>query len=95
MKKDEIIKKSLMIGVGLAAFAKDKSEKMVKDLVKKGKINPKEGKKMVSSIYSEAERSGKKVAKVIESELKKMMKVVSKPAKKKTVKKKATKKKKK
>ena len=90
MKKEDIVKKSLLVGVGLAAFAKGKADKLVRDLVKKGNLKPAEGKKLVKSIYGEAEKSGKKVAKVMESELKRMMGVVKKPVKKKT----ATKKKK-
>ena len=93
MKKEDIVKKSLLVGVGLAAFAKGKADKLVSDLVKKGNIKPAEGKKLVKSIYGEAEKSGKKVARVMELELKRIVKVVKKPVKKKTAVKKRKKKK--
>lgn len=93
MKREEIVKKSLLVGVGLAAFAKEKSEKLVKDLIKKGHLNPQEGKKLVKNIYTEAELSGKKIASVLEKELIKWIKVVSEQAMKKTVKKPKAKKK--
>ena len=93
MKREEIVKKSLLVGVGLAAFAKEKSEKLVKDLIKKGHLNPQKGKKLVKNIYTEAELSGKKIASVLEKELIKWIKVVSEQAMKKTVKKPKAKKK--
>jgi len=74
MKKQDIVKRSLLLGVGLAAFAREHSEKVVYGLVKKGLVDPKEGKKLVKNIYSEAEKSGKKVAKVMEKELNRVVK---------------------
>ncbi len=89
LKKEQIVKKSLLVGVGLAAHAKDKSEKLAKELMRKGHIDSKEGKKLIKNIYCEAERSSKRVAKVVESELVRVAKlakqsVLKKPAKKKT-----------
>ena len=94
MKKEEIVKKSALIGIGLAALAKERTEKIVKVLVKKGHLNTTEGKRLVKKIYTETEKSGKKVARVIETELKKVVKTVKTPTKK-PVKKKAPKRKKK
>jgi len=45
MKKRTTNKKSLLIGAGLVAYAKEKTEKFVKELVKKGDLNKAEGKK--------------------------------------------------
>lgn len=83
MRKEQIIRKGWLVGVGLAAFAKEKAEKLVKELAKKGHVNTAEGKKLVRTIYREAEKSGKKVSKVMEAELKKVIKTVKAPVKKK------------
>lgn len=83
MNRKQITKRCLLIGVGLAAHARDRSEKLVKELVKKNHISTAEGKKLVSKIYQEAEKSGKKVAKLMESELKKTIKIVKGSVKKK------------
>ncbi len=77
MKTEQMVKKGLLVGVGLAAFAKTKAEEAVKELVKKGQINPEEGKKAVRKICLEAEKSGKKVAGVMQSELKRLIKVMN------------------
>jgi len=97
--KKELMKKGLLIGVGLAAFARDKADDFAKDLIKKGHINEAEGKRMVKGIYTEAERSGKKIGSFLEKEINKMIKrsgcesCMPKATKKKTVKKKVVKKK--
>ncbi len=108
--KKELMKKGLLIGVGLASFAKDKAERFAKDLVKKGHINEKEGRKLVKSIYSEADKSRKNITKFVEKEINKVVKkgcasckpkkktvkkAVKKKVKKKVVKKKTVKRKKK
>lgn len=88
MKKEQIAKKSLLLGVGLAAHAKSKMDKLVSELVKKGHINTKEGKQLVSKVAREAEMSGKRVAKVIETELKRVLRTVGVTPKKASKKKK-------
>lgn len=83
MKKEELIKKGLLVGIGLAAHAQEKTEKFVWGLVKKGNLSKTEGKKLVGKIYQEADKSRKKITRMIESELKGMLKTaVKKPAKK-------------
>ena len=100
--KKELMKKGLLIGVGLASFAKDKADKFAKELVKKGHINEAEGRKLVKSIYGEADKSRKKISKFVEREINKVVKMNAscksckpkkKAVKKKVVKKKAAKKK--
>ncbi|GEM_PF-6560479 len=77
MKTEQMIKKGLLLGVGLASFAKTKAEQAVKELVKKGNLSPAEGKKAVRKICLEAEKSGKKVAGVMQLELKRLVKVIN------------------
>ena len=40
----DLIKKTMLTGVGLAAMTKDKVEELAKELSKKGKLSEKEGK---------------------------------------------------
>lgn len=74
MDKKEVLKKSLLVGVGLAAHAQEKANKLVNELLKKGHINKSEGKKLVSKVAVEAKKSGERIAKVCETELKKVLK---------------------
>lgn len=75
MKKEQIVKKSLLVGVGVAAYAQDKANKIAGELLKKGDLSREEGKKLVRTVYREAEISGQRVAKVLESELKRILNV--------------------
>jgi polyhydroxyalkanoate synthesis regulator phasin len=93
VKKKELIKKSLLVGAGLAAIAKDRADKLVKEMLKKGHINQAQGKKLVKSVVSEATKSGLRVAKVVETELGKVMNAAGVKAPKKVFKKKVVKKK--
>ncbi len=68
MKKEEFIKKGLLLGIGLAAYAEDKAEALATELIKKGHLNPAEGKKMVRTIRAEVEKSGKRIAQVVKQE---------------------------
>lgn len=86
-KEQQLLKKGLLVGVGIAAYAQEKTEKFVKELIKGGRLNPAEGKKLVKNVYQEADRSRKKIVGVIESELKRLLRAA--PQKKKTVKKKS------
>ena len=73
MAKVDLMKKGVLIGVGLAAYAQEHAEKLAKELIKRGKINQKEGKKMVLKIKKEAEKHGKTVSRLAETELKKVL----------------------
>tara|TARA_Y100000310_G_C20672193_1_gene810883 strand:+ start:1839 stop:2132 length:294 start_codon:yes stop_codon:yes gene_type:complete len=95
MGKD-LMKKGVLIGVGLAAYAQEHAEKLAKELIKKHKVTKKEGKAMVMKIKREAEKHGKKVSRMAESEVKRILKAAEvKGAKRMGVKKKTVKRRKK
>ena len=72
-KKEELIKKGLLVSLGIAAYAKEKGEKIVNELIKKGEFNKTEGKKLVKTIYQKGRKSGKRISSVIEKELKSLV----------------------
>ena len=53
---EETLKKLVYAGVGLAAQATERIEETVNDLVKKGKISDKEGKKIVDEFFQKTEK---------------------------------------
>jgi polyhydroxyalkanoate synthesis regulator phasin len=53
---EEALKKLVYAGVGLAAQATEKFEVAVNDLVKKGKLSDKEGKKIVDDFFKKTEK---------------------------------------
>ena len=79
-----MLRKSLLLGVGVASFAQDKAGKTVQELLKKGHISRAEGQKLVRKVVAEAQTSGKRIAGVMQSELNRVLKMsgASSPAKK-------------
>jgi poly(hydroxyalkanoate) granule-associated protein len=52
----EFIKKMMMFGVGLAAMTREKTEELVKELVKKGEMSEKEGKQLVNDLMEKSKK---------------------------------------
>lgn len=93
--KKQNIKKGIMIGIGLTAIAVEKVEKVAKFYLKKNKISNKKAKLVARKAVNELKKN-KKIAGVIEKELKKVInKHILKEKPKKRKKKKTKKKRKK
>ena len=71
----DLIKKTMMAGIGLALKTRDEVEDLVKDLVKKGSMNEQEGKKFLDELlsrYDEAKvKMEERVEKIVKDFLKK------------------------
>ncbi|MEA2085047.1 MAG: phasin family protein [Thermodesulfobacteriota bacterium] len=72
----DLIKKTMMIGAGLAAVSKDKIETLAKMLAEKGNVSEKEGKKLVDDLLKRAETAkndlNEKVEKMVKDAVLKM-----------------------
>jgi polyhydroxyalkanoate synthesis regulator phasin len=55
----EIIKKTLLTGVGLAVMTKEKVEELAKDLAEQAKLSENEGKELVDSLLKQSEDARK------------------------------------
>ena len=71
----DLIKKTMMAGIGLALKTRDEVEDLVKDLAKKGDMNEQEGKKFLDELlgrYDEAKvKMEERVEKMVKDFLKK------------------------
>ena len=74
MNKNDVLKKSILVGVGIAAYAQEKAQQVVKELAQQGYLNKTEGKKIIRTICTEAEKSGRRVAQVVQKELNAILK---------------------
>ncbi|MBW3015437.1 hypothetical protein KY330_03380 [Candidatus Woesearchaeota archaeon] len=94
MKKRDLIKKTVLVGIGFGALTKEKAEKAIARLQNEGYMNVAEGKKLASNIIAEAKKAEKKVMSMVDVEVKKALKKAYGKAKivKKKVKNKAKKK---
>ncbi len=80
-KKEDVVKKGILLGVGMAAYAEEKVEQLAKELVKKGQVNKAEGKRFARSVYQEVRRSGQRINAVVQNELRRVLKASSKKKK--------------
>ena len=55
----ELIKKTMMTGVGLAAMTREKIEEMAKELTEKGEMTEKEGRELVDELVKKSEKTKK------------------------------------
>ncbi len=70
----DLIKKTLLTGVGLALKTWDEVEDMAKDLIKKSKLNEKEGSKFIKDLQKRYEDTQKKLETRVEQSVDKFLK---------------------
>ena len=70
----DLIKKTMLTGVGLAAMTKDKIEELAKELTEKGKLTEKEGKDLIDDLLKKSEKAKKDLEAQIERVVKDTMK---------------------
>lgn len=72
----DLIKKTMLTGVGLASLTKDKVEKLVRTLEKQGDLSEKKGGKVVDSLLKKADKAKKgleaQIERVVKNTIKKM-----------------------
>jgi polyhydroxyalkanoate synthesis regulator phasin len=69
-----IIKKSMLTGIGLALIAKDEVEDLAREFVKKGKMSESEGMKFLEDLQKRYEKTQKKLEERIQEAVKEFMK---------------------
>ena len=70
----DLIKKTMMAGIGLALKTRDEVEDLVKDLVKKGNMNEQEGKKFLDELLSRYDEAKVKMEERVEKMVKDFLK---------------------
>jgi polyhydroxyalkanoate synthesis regulator phasin len=69
-----IIKKSMLTGIGLALIAKDEVEDLAKELVNKGKMSENEGTKFLEDLQKRYDETQKKLEEKVQQMVKDFMK---------------------
>ena len=69
-----IIKKSMLTGIGLALIAKDEVEDLVRELVNKGKMSENEGTKFLEDLQKRYDETQKKLEEKVQQAVKDFMK---------------------
>jgi polyhydroxyalkanoate synthesis regulator phasin len=69
-----IVKKSMLTGIGLALIAKDEVEDLAKELVNKGKMSENEGTKFLEDLQRRYDETQKKLEEKVQRAVKDFMK---------------------
>ncbi len=70
----DLIKKTMMAGIGLALKTRDEVEELVKDLVNKGTMSEQEGKRFLDELLNRYDEAKDKFEERIENTVKKFLK---------------------
>jgi polyhydroxyalkanoate synthesis regulator phasin len=69
----ELIKKTMLAGVGLAAVTKDKVEELARELTEKGEMSEKEGKELMDQLLKKSEQARKDLETKVEDTVRKVL----------------------
>lgn len=78
----DIIKKTILAGLGLFSLTKEKAEKMVQDLVKRGEVAKSDGAKIIKGLLKKAEEEKKVLEGKIEEKIRQTLKRLDIPTRK-------------
>jgi polyhydroxyalkanoate synthesis regulator phasin len=70
----DLIKKSMLTGIGLALKTKDEVEDFVKDLQKRGEMSEADGRKFIDDVQKRYDETQEKLEKRIEKSVKEILK---------------------
>jgi polyhydroxyalkanoate synthesis regulator phasin len=70
----EIMKKSLLAGIGAIAMTEDKIQELIDEVVKKGEISEQEGKSLVKELQNVMEEQREKVTQMIDEQINNVLK---------------------
>ena len=78
----DLIKKTILTGLGIASLTKEKAENLVKDLIKEGEVSEGEGSKLVKELLEKMEDNKKTMEKQVEKTVHGMLKKLNMPSRK-------------
>ena len=78
----DLIKKTILTGLGLVSLSKEKAEKLVKDLIKEGEVSEGEGSEFVKELLEKAENNKKTIEKQVEKTVHGALKKLNIPSRK-------------
>ena len=62
---ERLVNAGFLLSIGIASLTKEKVEKIVMELVKKGKLNEKQGRAMVREVMAKGKKEREKIKKIL------------------------------
>ena len=78
----DLIKNTVLAGLGILSLTHEKAEKLAKDLIKKGELSETEEAKFIKDLMERAEKYSVEAEKKIEKTVKKTLKKLNVPSRK-------------
>src|SRR3989338_7649843 len=80
MNVKDVMKKTALIGLGIACITREKAERLARDLEKRGELSAKDKKKMLDKVMKQSKTHTAKLEKLMRSEVGKALKATGKAA---------------
>ncbi len=64
-KVRKVLDTGFLLSVGIASIAKENAEKIIKEMVRKGRLNEKQGRKLVSDLIKRSKKERERVRKLL------------------------------
>lgn len=77
----ELIRKTLLAGAGLVAMSREKAQRIIEPLVKKGQLSEKEGKKFLNELVKKSGQARKSLEKMTDGIVRKTLSKMDIPTK--------------
>jgi len=75
-----LLKKTALVGIGIASMTKDKIEKLGKQIAKESDLSEKEGREFVDDLIKQSEKTRNKLEKKVEKTVKDTLKKMNIPS---------------
>ena len=78
----DLIRKSLLFGIGVLDITREKAEIAVNELVKRGALSTSEGRQVVAEVLKESAKTRKRIEAMVKKEAKQLLKRAKKKVRK-------------
>jgi poly(hydroxyalkanoate) granule-associated protein len=79
-KMKDFIRKSMLVGIGLATVTREKIEETINELIKKGEISEKEGKETIDELVEKSKEMKKDLTEKVEKMVSDTLKTLNIPS---------------
>ncbi len=77
-----LVKKTILTGLGLVSLTKEKAEKLVEELIEEGEVSESEGSKFIKELLEKTENNKKTIEKQVEKTVHGVLKKLNVPTRK-------------
>ncbi|HZG85667.1 phasin family protein [Paenibacillus sp.] len=69
----EVLKKAVALGLGVTAMSKEKAERLVEELVRKGEVRPNESQELLTRLLQRGEEERSELKKIVQEQLRNVL----------------------